>query len=144
MLASEAINEGTLFAFIELGGEYRLAKPCQVHYPKTGLRRNSRRSACPIVGRHRPTYPHHERDSGVDLLLRPLLRRIEVAPPVGLTDDVADAPLQHRIAVVPEPTSAHGGVELQDRRAEVLRCRPELQHVHTLAPQQLGHLRRLP
>jgi hypothetical protein len=50
----------------------------------------------------------------------------------------------HRIAVVPQPAGAHGGVELEDRRAEVLRRRPELQHVHPLGPQRLRHLRRLP
>jgi hypothetical protein len=47
-------------------------------------------------------------------------------PLVGLADQIAHTSLQHRIAVVPELAGAHGGVELEDRRAEVLRRRPEL------------------
>jgi hypothetical protein len=45
---------------------------------------------------------------------------------------------------VPEPAGAHGGVELEDRRAEVLRRRPELEHVHALGPHPLRHLGGLP
>ncbi len=45
---------------------------------------------------------HHQRDRGVGLLLRPLLGGVEVAAPVGPADHVAHAPLQHRIAVLPE------------------------------------------
>jgi hypothetical protein len=67
-----------------------------------------------------------------------------VAAPVGFADHIAHLPLQHRIAVTPEPDGAHGGVEFEDRRAEVLRHGPELEHVGPLGLQPLRLLRRLP
>ncbi len=54
------------------------------------------------------------------------LAGLQVAAPVRPAGHVAHAPLQHRLAVVPEPAGARGGVELEDRRAEVLRGSPEL------------------
>jgi hypothetical protein len=46
---------------------------------------------------------------------------------VRLADHVSQTPLQHRIAVVAEPASPHRCIQLEDRRAEVLGGRPELQ-----------------
>ena len=74
-------------------------------YPKTAARRCW--SAAPA--RHRPPDRHDERDGGIDLLLRPGLGRVEVAPAVGLAHDIADAPLQHRIAVLLEAAGPHRG-----------------------------------
>src|SRR3954470_17978802 len=99
--------------------------------------------ALTVLLRHGATDGHHQRHSRVDLLLRLLLGGVEIAAPVRFADHIAHAPLQHRIAIVPEPPGAHRGIQLDDRWAEVLRRRPELQHVDALGPQPLRHLGRL-
>src|SRR3712207_240375 len=62
--------------------------------------------------RRRAADRHHQRHGGIDLLRWPLLRGVEVAAPIRLADNVAQTPLQHRIAIVPEPAGAHGSIEL--------------------------------
>jgi hypothetical protein len=47
-----------------------------------------------------------------------LLRRIKIAAPVSLSDYVADAPFEHRLAVVSQPASSHGSIDLDDRQDE--------------------------
>ena len=49
-----------------------------------------------FVLHHRAANRHHERNLGIDFLIRPALRRIQVAAPVRLTDHIADAPSQQR------------------------------------------------
>jgi hypothetical protein len=82
--------------------------------------------------------PKGKRHSGIDLLIGPLLCGIQVAVSVRLADDVAEAPLEHRIAIVPQPACAHRPIELNNNRAEVLRCRTELMHRDGVEPKTLG------
>ena len=48
-------------------------------YPKIGLVRKALKTLGILVLDHGPTHCHHERDRRVDLLIRPLLRWIQVA-----------------------------------------------------------------
>jgi len=76
-----------------------------------GLRKNSRMSARPLSAViARPTATMSATAAfgfRVDLLLRPLLRRVEFATPVRRADHI-EAPLQHRISVVPSPEGEGG------------------------------------
>jgi Sulfite exporter TauE/SafE len=66
-----------------------------------------------VVRRLRAADRHEQRHGRVDLPVA-LLGREQVAAPVLLAHDVADAPRHHRIAVVGEPARAHRGVQLVD------------------------------
>jgi hypothetical protein len=70
-----------------------------------------------IVLGHRTTQRHHHGHGGIDLLVGTLLGRIQVTPPICLAHDIAEAPLQHRVAVMARPTKARRGVELDNRQA---------------------------
>jgi len=65
---------------------------------------------------------------GIDLLVRPGLRRVEVAASVRLAYQIAQTPRQHGAIVVALPAGAHGRGEFNDRRAEVLGGRPGFVH----------------
>src|SRR3954451_17033862 len=56
--------------------------PAAVQSTENGIAQKLQNIRLPIVGRHRAAERHHERDRGIDLLLRPLLRRVEVASPI--------------------------------------------------------------
>jgi hypothetical protein len=49
---------------------------------------------------HRPPNRHHQCNRGIDLLVCPLSRRIQVSASVGLADDGSETPFRHRIAVM--------------------------------------------
>jgi PAS domain S-box-containing protein len=66
-----------------------------------------------IVRGLRAANRHHERHGRVDLPVA-LLGREQVAAPVLLAHHVADAPPEHRVAVVPQPAGPHRRVQLDD------------------------------
>src|SRR5689334_11682505 len=76
------------------------------YYPAALVHRRAR------LGGHAAGDSHDERDPCVDLLLRPGLARIDIGPRVVTPDDIADAPLQDRIAVVRDPVRAHRRIQL--------------------------------
>ena len=55
---------------------------------------------------HRAPNSHDKRRGHVDLLLRPRFGRVEIAPAIGLADDIPDASIQRGVAVMLEAAGA--------------------------------------
>ena len=106
----------------------RVSANSHTRLPEDGVGKEALEALSILVLNHGSAHRHHQRDGRINLLLRPLLRWTQVAAPVRLTDDIAETPLKHRIAIVTQSSRAHRSIKLDDRGAEVLRRRPELVH----------------
>ena len=62
--------------------------------PKDRIGKETLKTLGVFILNHRSAHRHHQRDGRINLLLRPLLRWIQVAPPVRLADDIAESPRQ--------------------------------------------------
>jgi hypothetical protein len=88
--------------------------------PKDRIGKETLKTLGVFILNHRSAHRHHQRDGRINLLLRPLLRWIQVATPICLAHNVAKTPLKHRIAIVTPSSRAQRGIKLDYGGAEVL------------------------